>query len=132
MVFCFLRKKIDVLSGGRYAWRMRTATQLIGAIERNDVVATSDTETGGPPEIVLLIKGQAFCRLGCSTAGSPVAEVVEGNVVKISQSPGLKNGFQITCPTTADATLIADALQGMIDGEYPKLFGGPSSSARRR
>ncbi|WP_157605385.1 hypothetical protein [Schlesneria paludicola] len=82
----------------------------------------SDLHALDHPEIVLLIKDQAFCRLGCSKSGSPTSKVVDDTVVRLSPSPGIRNGFQITCSTVEEAETIADALQGLIDDVYPGMF----------
>ena len=116
------RKKIDGEAQDGYSASMKTTPHLIAAIDSGDLSAISDLEIPDQPAIVLLIKDQAFCRLNCLESGSPTAKVVNDTVVRISPSPGIRNGFQITCTTVDDANAIADALQDLIDGVYPSLF----------
>ena len=104
---------------------MKTAAHILSAIENGGLDATSERQSGvHHPVIVLLIKEQAFCRLVCLSSGSPTAEVVDGNVVRISPSPGIRDGFKITCETVEIAIAIADAFQDLIDDEYAQLFRG--------
>ncbi len=72
--------------------------------------------------IVLKINQQAFCRIPCLRSGSPIAKVVDQTVVRISPTPSMRNGFQITCDSEDEAQTIAEALQSLIDGEYPYMF----------
>lgn len=113
---------VDAEACGGYSSRMKTVPHLLAAIECGGLSATSDLHPSGRPEIILLIKDQAFCRLGCLNTGSPTVSVVDGKVVRISASPGIQRGFQITCDTLDDANTIADALQELIDDVYPNLF----------
>ena len=101
---------------------MNTASSLLSAIESGDLDATSEGIM-----IVLKINDQAFCRLACLRSGCPTASVVDGSVVRILPSPGIRDGFQITCESWEDAIEISEALQSLIDCEYSHVFDCGSS-----
>ena len=102
---------------------MNTAAHMISAIESGRLDAKSEFQSSTHRgEIVLRINDQAFCRLGCLSSGSPTAKVVDGKVVRISPSPGVPDGFKITCENVQIAIAIAEALQDLIDGEYVQMF----------
>lgn len=99
-----------------------TADELIRAIMGGDLDTEVKTELDRFA-IATLVDGEEVARVGCLFRERPKSNLTtDGRCVEVFPSPGLPDGFEITCDTTDDAETIAESLDGLLAISYLDLI----------
>lgn len=96
--------------------------QLLTAIEYDEL--TSKVVDGDKSKAIAILVGDCeVARIGCLQMERPLARVShDGCSVEVFPSPGLPDGFSITCKAHEDAIIIAEALDEMFEEAYTRLM----------
>ena len=96
--------------------------QLLTAIEFDELsskVVADDQRKA----IAILVGDCEVARIGCLQLERPLAKVShDGRSVEVFPSPGLPDGFSISCKAHEDAIVIAEALDKMFEEAYTEMM----------
>lgn len=95
------------------------ADRFLSAIESSDL-ETRLVTLANSCSIEVLIEGQTVADVGCSRMERPRA-TTDRMLVIVVPSPDHRGGFDVECETTEDAMLIAEILDGYLEGAFLDL-----------